>query len=146
MHDPPPLPTRLRRAATAAAVTLGLLVVYSCSLLVETRDTQCQGDADCGSFASGATCDMTKHICVAPGMGSSSSGTTSGSSSSSGSASCDHDGGIDGGGCYACKPTDDRTLLNACTDGCISFDNKRVTKVVNGKLPALPSPGPDGGM
>ncbi len=142
-----PAPSRVRRAATALAVTLGLLAIYSCSLIVETRDTQCQADADCASFASGAKCDMTRHICVGPSTSSSSSGTTSSSSSTSTSGmTCDRDGGIEGGGCYACTPTDDTTLLNHCTDGCIPFDDKRVTKVVGGKLPPLPNPGPDGGM
>ncbi len=59
---------------------------------------------------------------------------------------CDVDGGIDGGGCYACPPTSDPEYLNACTTGCIAFDNTRVTKLDGGVLPPLPLPGPDGGM
>jgi hypothetical protein len=52
---------------------------------------------------------------------------------------CDVDGGIDGGGCWSCVPTSDKELLNACTDGCIPFDNSRVTKLpADGVLPPLP--------
>lgn len=143
MSKPPPLPEaparRLRTAALGVAVGLGLLVIYSCSVIVETRDTQCQSDSDCTSFAADAHCDPTSRVCVGPSSGSSSSGSSSGG--------CSVDGGIDGGGCYACTPVDDSQLLNACTTGCVAFDNKRVTLLpADGKLPSLPNPGPDGGF
>jgi hypothetical protein len=65
--------------------------------------------------------------------------------------SCDVDGGIDGGGCYddslaMCPATTNVQLLNACTMGCIGFDNGQLKGFVDGGLPSLPTTGPDGGF
>jgi hypothetical protein len=65
---------------------------------------------------------------------------------------CDVDGGIAGGGCYACPPmgtTDEinSELLNACTKSqCFPFDNQtRIAALADGgMLPPLPDAG-DGG-
>jgi hypothetical protein len=128
----------------AIGVALGLMAIYSCSLIVSTNDQQCQSDNDCALLASGSTCDKAHNVCLAP-PGSTSSTTTS-STSSSGS-SCDVDGGIGAGGCSSCAPTDNNTLLNHCTDGCFAFDNGRVKDLAaDGGLPQLPNPPPDGGM
>jgi hypothetical protein len=149
---------RLRAVATAGAIALGAMVVYSCSLIVQTSSTQCQVDGDCAQFGAGATCDKAQNVCVGPattsstssGSTSSSSGTTSSSSSSTGSSSgnpCDVDGGPDAGGCWSCSPVDNSTLLNACGTGCTPFPNSRVKGLLDGGgLPPLPDAGPDGGM
>jgi len=166
-------PSFNRRRSFATLVACGALAVsvLACSLIVSTNSTQCQVDSDCTPFAAGATCNPTTQTCVAPGSSTASTGaasssssgspssssstsssggsasSSSSSSSSSSGTSCDVDGGIDGGGCYACMPTDNETLLNACTTGCIPFDNDRVTVLLDGgTLPPLPSPGPDVGM
>jgi hypothetical protein len=126
----------VRQLASALALAVGLLAVYSCSLIVSTNDTQCQSDADCTTFQKGATCDSVMHICVQPGA------TSTGSGSASSGGSC-----VGDAGCYACTPTDNTTLLNACTTGCIDFDNTRVKGLLpDGGVPLLPVPGPDGGM
>jgi len=152
-----PPPRRGSHAAMLVVAMVGSFAVYACSLIVETRDQQCQHDADCTAVSRGAAamCDPSTHVCVAVSTGA---GTTSATSSSSSSASssgnvCDVDGGIAGGGCYGCAPrtTDpnvDRELLNACTNGCIPFDDGRVAGklLANGMLPPLPTPGPDGGF
>jgi hypothetical protein len=104
----------------------------------------------------GATCDKARNVCVLATSATTSTSTTSSGSSSGGSSSsssssgspCDVDGGIDGGGCYACDAGDNILLLNHCTpDGCTAFDNSRVKALgADGTLPGLPMPGPDGGM
>jgi hypothetical protein len=135
-----------RAVASAVCVVVGLMAIYSCSLIVETSSQQCQKDGDCLTFSPTATCDPSTHVCV-PGT-SSSSGT--GTTSSSGGTGCNVDGGIDGGGCYssACAATTNPEILNACTTGCIPFDNAaRVPGLLPGdQLPDLPVPGPDGGF
>jgi hypothetical protein len=144
----------LARAAVVVAAALGLLAVYSCSLIVETSSTQCQTDMDCANIAGYPKCNTATGVCVTNGSSSSSGMSSSGTtSSSSGSPpSCDVDGGIDAGGCYdtslaMCSMNlDNSQLLNGCTTGCIAFDNTRVTLLDGGVLPALPNPGPDGGM
>ncbi len=41
--------------------------------------------------------------------------------------------------CYRCAATTDNQILRHCTDAtCIPFDNSTLTKMVGGKLPALP--------
>jgi hypothetical protein len=41
--------------------------------------------------------------------------------------------------CYKCAPTTSVQVLTACTDvTCVPFDNSKLTKMVNGALPALP--------
>jgi hypothetical protein len=62
-------------------------------------------------------------------------------------------GGIDGGGCYAAScltgMSTNAELLNACTTGCVAFDNAaRVPGLLPGdQLPDLPTQGPnDAGM
>src|SRR5262245_29873908 len=119
MREPPG--TTKRRVLRVAAAILSLSLLYSCSLIVETKSQQCQEDRDCVAFI-GASCDKTKGICVGGGTGgstssatasstsstsssssSSSTTTATSSSSSSGSPGCDVDGGIDGGGCFSCE-------------------------------------------
>ncbi len=136
--------TPLRLAATVGAGALALAALYSCSLIVESRGQQCEKDDDCVMFT-GAKCDVQSGLCVGgSGGGSTTSGTTSSTtsgttSSTSSGGGCDVDGGIAGGGCYGCTPTNDEELLNRCTDGCIPFDNERVTLLPDGgQLPPLP--------
>ncbi|MFT3771377.1 MAG: hypothetical protein QM820_38680 [Minicystis sp.] len=137
----PPHPSPIRRAGAWIAAAIVISATYSCSLIIEGRSEQCQADADCKS---GFKCDLSAHVCVGGGSGGSGgSGSSSSSASSSGAMTCDVDGGIQGGGCFGCAPTDDPELLNACTDAqCFPFDNrKRVTALADGgKLPPLPSP------
>lgn len=139
-----PLYRPLQRAGLFVAGALGLMVLYSCSLLVESRSQQCQSDQDCSAFGS-AHCDTAKGICVGGAGGGSTGSSTSGTqSSTSNGGGCDVDGGIDGGGCYNCAPTDDEQFLNHCTGStCIPFDNKaRVDALKNGgSLPKLPKDG-----
>jgi hypothetical protein len=41
--------------------------------------------------------------------------------------------------CYKCVAASNQQILNHCTDAkCVPFDNKTLTKLVNGQLPALP--------
>lgn len=140
-----------KRHLIAWALGASLLsIAVSCSLLVENKTEQCQGDAECGA---GFRC--SENICVkAAGSGGSggtgstttSSASSSSSSSSSSGATCDVDGGIQGGGCFGCDPATNAELLNRCSDAeCFPFDNqKRVEALMNGgKLPPLPTP--DGG-
>ncbi|APR74770.1 Hypothetical protein A7982_00116 [Minicystis rosea] len=149
-----PRPPLLRRAGAFIASAMVLSAAYSCSLIIDNRSEQCQGDADCSA---GFRCDLTDHVCVGSagtggtgGMSTSSSSTTT--SSSSGTMTCDVDGGIQGGGCYGCTPKEgdpavNEQLLNQCSDAqCFPFDNKaRIAALADGgKLPSLPPP--DGGL
>jgi hypothetical protein len=141
--------TTLRLAAKIGAGVIALAALYSCSLIVENRSQQCEKDEDCVMF-SGAKCDVMQGICVGGGTGGGSTTSTSTTSTTTSTTStttsttssgggCDVDGGIQGGGCYNCAPTNDEELLNRCTDGCIGFDNKRVTLLPDGgQLPPLP--------
>ena len=135
MQNPtrPPLRRAARLLAGVAAVSTALAALYSCSLIVDTQSQQCQMDSDCSAFA-GSHCDTAEGVCV---------GRTS--TGSGGAGTCGVDGGIDGGGCYACTPGDDSEYLNECTGAtCIPFDNTRVTLLgPGGTLPQLPTP--DGG-
>ncbi len=151
------LPSRTRRTLRAVAATLaagaGLAAIYSCSLIVDTQSQQCQADSDCAMFGAGAVCNTAMGVCTQLTTGS--SGTTTGTSTSTTSSTggpmdCDVDGGVDGGGCYAatgtCAPTTNAELLNACSDGCIPFDDTAVKGLLaGGALPPLPTP-PDGGL
>jgi hypothetical protein len=108
-----------------AAAGLGLLAIYSCSLIVQTPSQQCQMDVDCtGPFGGGAKCDTTNGVCV-PGTGG------------SGTSTC-----VDAGS------DPNIALLNACTtNSCTPFDNTTLKGIgPGGKLPDLPMPPPDGGM
>src|ERR1700733_9042384 len=108
MRDPSTHPARrrLHRLGAAVAVAAGLVAVYSCSLIVETSSTQCNTTADCTSLNPLATCDTT----------------------TTGDAGCYVDGGADGGYCFDCTPpVTNAEYINACTTGCIPFNNKRVT-------------------
>ena len=133
------------------------MAIYSCSLIVDTQSSQCAKDDDCKQFGSGATCETTSGVCVGmgtgTGSGSSGSASSSSSASSSGATTCEADGGLDGGGCYAAScltsTSDNAELLNACTTGCVPFDNAaRVPGLLPGdQLPGLPAQGPnDAGM
>ncbi len=53
-----------------------------------------------------------------------------------GASSCDVDLATT---CYPCSATTDQQLLNACTNGCVPFDKKRITNVLaDGGLPPVP--------
>lgn len=97
-----------------------------CSLVIESRDRQCEQDEDCSGFVN-ATCDVAGGVCVARVT------TTSGST---GSAAC---AGADG--CFACPPTTTEEFLNACTDvGCLPFDNTQLQGLLleDGSVPPVP--------
>jgi hypothetical protein len=141
MRDNSPPPRRLTRVGLGIAALVGFSAIYACSLIVESRDQQCQTTDDCVAAGfMGAACDKAQGICVNPtatGSGGSGGGATSSGTmvtSSTGPGGCTGDAG-----CWACAPTDDSEYLNGCTDStCIPFDNaKRVLKYDGGKLPPL---------
>ncbi len=111
------------------ALALGLGPVLGglggCSLVIESRDRQCESDADCQGF-DGAVCDLGGGVCVAQQA-----------SGSTGSAGCE---GPDG--CFSCPPTQFGEFLNACTNApCIPYDN--ATKLeglleADGSVPPVP--------
>jgi hypothetical protein len=148
----------LRAALAILAAGVGLAGIYSCSLIVDSQSQQCKQTSDCSAaFGSGSTCDTATGLCTSTSTSSTGGGSASSSSSngSSGGSPCDVDGGIAGGGCYnsslaTCPLSTTPTilnseLLNACTTGCVPFDNS-VLGLVGGQLPPLPIPGPDGGF
>jgi hypothetical protein len=158
MRKKSPSPRRfLAYAGTLVAATTALAALYSCSLIVETRSQQCQSDSDCAGFAGYPTCNTVSGLCVGSSTSSTTSGGTSSGTATSSGGGCYVDGGATGV-CYdtsqaACAvsgsaDTINAELLNACTSGCVPFDN--ATKVpallAGGQLPMLPSVGPDGGF
>lgn len=132
---------------TIAVVMMALSSTNGCTLAVDTRITQCQGDRDCVKFA-GAVCDLAARICRpatidVAGMGSNSGGRGGASAVVGGS------GGVDGGGsgcqapggCVPCASTVVPDLTNKCTDAtCVPFDNGlRLSNLDgNGALKPLP--------
>lgn len=108
------------------ATTLGLAAVLgplgACSLVIESRDRQCEEDADCASFGD-AVCNLGAGVCVTP--------TASGSSGS----------GCEGeNGCFSCAPQQFEEFLNACTNApCIPYDNGPLEGyLVDGNVPPVP--------
>jgi hypothetical protein len=98
-----------------------------CSFMVESRDRQCERDADCSGLE-GAVCDVAGGVCVP-----SASTTTSSSSSSGGCEGPD--------GCYACAPETQVQFLEACTDAeCIPYDNAQLEGLLeeDGSVPPVP--------
>lgn len=80
-----------------------------------TTPPRCEAASDCNALFGGGAC--VKNVC---------------------SADCEAER-ADGIPCYGCKPQKPSDVLNTCTDAeCVPFDNTRVTKLVDGKLPPLP--------
>lgn len=97
-----------------------------CSLVIESRDRQCESDEDCAGFGE-ATCDISSGICVAP---------TTSASGSTGSAAC-----VGPGDCFACEPTKTEEFLNGCTDvACVPYDNGQLQGLLqeDGSVPPVP--------
>jgi hypothetical protein len=116
---PSPLPRKRARRRAWIGLTVSLTVAPACSLLVETRDRQCERDADCARFGA-ARCDLSGHVCVP--------------THATGDGGCEGDGA-----CYRCAPTTNAELQNACSDAtCRPFDRRRLTRLVDGGLPPLP--------
>ncbi len=109
-------------AAARLVVALAAMPWSSgCSLVIESRDRQCEGDDDCASFDN-ATCDVSAGVCVPRG--------------STGSASC-----VGEDGCYACVPEQQEEYLNACTDAeCLPYDNTQLQGLLleDGSVPPVP--------
>lgn len=68
------------------------------------------------------------------------SSATGGATSTSTSTTCTPDTSKN---CYSCPPVTSTQTLNACNSsgarpGCSPYDNSKLTKLVNGKVPALP--------
>jgi hypothetical protein len=61
-----------------------------------------------------------------------------GGSAGSGATACEKKGTDK---CYTCDaPASDEQFLNRCTSAtCTAYDNSKLTKIVNGKLPSLPN-------
>lgn len=58
----------------------------------------------------------------------------------------DCDGATGDGGCYACTPTNNDQLENACTDStCLPFDDNARIPGFTGTLPTITDLPPDGG-
>lgn len=101
----------------------------SCSLVIESRDRQCEKDADCASF-SNAVCDVAGGVCVPRSTGTGGGGT----------------GGAGGGcvgpdGCFSCPPEKPVEFLNACTDVlCVPYDNTQLQGLLqeDGSVPPVP--------
>ncbi|MFT3766083.1 MAG: hypothetical protein QM820_11285 [Minicystis sp.] len=82
-----------------AAGAIIAAAVASCTLLIETRTSQCESNADCAHFPN-AACDTAQHLCV--------------------------DKECAGGQCV-CNPETPTDILNGCPKGeCSPFDNTRV--------------------
>ena len=93
-----------------ALAFLLVMLATGCSLIVEKRTTQCTTDADCRRFAPQPLC--VEGICVESGLGPA--------------------------GCFFGAPTTDLEHLNACSTGCIDFDNcARLGLCAEQTLPAL---------
>lgn len=93
----------------ALLLSLGLLA-SGCSLIVEKRTAQCATDADCRMFAAQPFC--IEGVCVESGLGPV--------------------------GCFYGTPKTDLEHFNACTTGCLDFDNCARLGLCNGEaLPAL---------
>jgi hypothetical protein len=103
-----------------SAALAALEGLAGCSLVIESRDRQCERDQDCSGF-DGAACDVANGVCVPRA----STGT-----------SCE---GPDG--CWACAPENQEQFLNACTDAeCVPYDNAQLEGLLleDGSLPPVP--------
>ncbi len=116
--------TTLGRTSTLAIVVGSIAALGAgpaCSLVVESRSTQCQTDDDCSGFEN-ARCDVAGGVCLAR--------------ETSGTAGC-----IGAEGCFSCEPTVQVEFLTACTDAeCIPFDNAQLEGLLleDGSLPPVP--------
>jgi hypothetical protein len=118
----------LRFFAVLTAGVAALGAAPGCSLIIESRDRQCESNEDCAGFGD-ATCEISSGICVGNATSTSTSGST-------GSAAC---AGPDG--CFACEPTKTEEFLNACTDvGCVPYDNGQLQGLLleGGSVPPVP--------
>src|SRR5262245_16374664 len=100
-------PRFLRKGFLIGAIGIAAAAL-SCTLLIETRGSQCKVDADCTKFPH-AACDAAQGICV--------------------------DQDCAAGDCV-CAPKTPTDILNGCPKGqCAPFDNGRVKGLVNGGVP-----------
>lgn len=114
-----------RSLALVASSAAALAWLAGCSFVVESRDRQCERDADCAGLEN-AVCDLAGGVCVPD------SSTTTTTSS----------GGCEGpDGCYACPPQTQVQFLEACTDAeCIPYDNTQLEGLLepDGSVPPVP--------
>lgn len=114
----------------AAALLFGAVAIFvdlpGCSLVIETRDRQCEKDADCASFDN-AVCDLAGGVCVQR--------VTTGTGGGGG-------GCVGPDGCYSCdSPQTQEEFLNACTDvECVPYDNTPLQGLLleDGSVPPVP--------
>ncbi len=116
-----PTPTQPRTHGPGVVVTLVVAAapLLGCSLAIESRDRQCERDADCSGFGA-AVCDVAGGVCI----------------QSAGTAGC-----VGPDGCFACPPTKTEEFLNACTDAeCIPYDNTQLQGLLqeDGSVPPVP--------
>jgi hypothetical protein len=112
--------SKLRVIALLLPGAVALGASAGCSFVIESRDRQCERDADCSGF-DGAVCDVAEGVCVP---------------ASSGTAGCE---GPDG--CYSCEPVLPEEFLNACTDSeCVPYDNAQLQGLLleDGSVPPVP--------
>jgi hypothetical protein len=120
-----------------ACITIALVGIASCSLILKF-DPECAIDHDCASKGTGFHCVSQYCVQLFPDA------SVDGGTPMDGAITCD---GWDAssGQCFACTPMDNSMLLNACTSGCIPFDETRVTKLYSdGGVPPVPDV-PDSG-
>jgi hypothetical protein len=123
--------SRVGVVVIALAAACAAVVAAACSVFLNSDATQCSSDGECARFGN-ARCDTTKKVCVASGDASATDG------------GCWDDGGFGGAGCYACTPTTNDQLLNACAPHqFVRFDNAaRIAGFdPNNPRPALPDSG-----
>jgi hypothetical protein len=119
--------TPVRALMLLVAATAAFESVSGCSLIIESRDRQCERDTDCSSFDN-AKCDVAEGVCV--------SRVTSGTGGGGSGGGCE---GPDG--CYSCAPSKPVEYLNGCTDAtCIPYDNTPLQDLLepDGSVPPVP--------
>jgi hypothetical protein len=107
------------------------LCAGACSLIIDSDAKQCRNDGDCnarGGVFTGASCGADG-VCIIKGTAGDAGGGDGG------------DGGCIGpNGCWACTPTSNDQIINACTPAeCVVFDKSRLGKflLADGGLPPL---------
>ncbi|HKP63741.1 MAG TPA: hypothetical protein VJV78_43705 [Polyangiales bacterium] len=87
-----------------------------------------------GKSGSGGKAGSDDDAGVAGSSGKGGTGGKGGSGGSSSGGDCKGDKG-----CYSCEPKNYEQYLNACTDAvCNAYDNSKLKKLENGKVPPIP--------
>jgi hypothetical protein len=125
-----------KRLRNLTCIVVAIAGAAGCSLILKF-DPECSSDHDCAS--KGANFHCVSQYCVSQTVVGGDGGTPI-----DGAVSCDSWDAASGQ-CFACMPNDNAQLLNACTTGCIQFDDSKVTKLYSdGGVPPVPDV-PDSG-